>query len=147
MRVGLSRLRRKVLLRLLWLRLLVGLLRLGLRLPVRLLRLRQLRGLRPGLLLVLGLVRLLGVCLRVLCLRVLWLWVLWVCGIVGGFGGGWDAGLVVVPGRGRVDRSGPVLFLGAVAETVLAAHCRHRRPFRSTVGSTVVRPPPSMEWI
>ncbi len=124
MRVGLSRL---------WLKLLLRLLRL--RLAVRFLRLRQLLGLLPGLLLVLGLVQLLGVRL------------LWVRGIVGGFGGGRGAGLVVVPGRGRVDRSGPVLFIGAVAETVLAAHCRHRRPFRSTVGSTVVRPPPSMEWI
>lgn len=33
---------------------------------------------------------------------------------------------LLVPVRGRVDRSGPVLILGAVAETVLAAHYRHR---------------------
>jgi len=64
-----------------------------------------------------------------------------------GFGHGLAAGLVVVPGRGRVDRTGPVLFLGAVAETVFAAHCRHRRPLRSTVGSTVVRLRLSMEWV
>src|SRR5579884_2431261 len=37
------------------------------------------------------------------------------------------AGLLV-PVRRRVDRSGPVLVLGAVAEPVLAAHCRHRHP-------------------
>ncbi len=35
---------------------------------------------------------------------------------------------LLVPVRGRVNRSGPVLVLGTVAETVLAAHCRHHNP-------------------
>jgi hypothetical protein len=68
-------------------------------------------------------------------------------GLRRGIGQGLAAGLVVVPGRGCVDRTGPVLFFGAVAETVFAAHCRHRRPLRSTVGPTVVRLRLSMEWV
>jgi hypothetical protein len=87
--------------------------------------------------------------LYVLCLRCRWCllrllrWLGLRRLLPGVFGRGGVAGLLV-PVRSRVDRSGPVLFLGAVAQAVLATHCRHRHPFRSAVGTTVVRPTAAM---
>jgi len=47
-------------------------------------------------------------------------------GLLRGLGRVGATGLLLVPVRGRVDGSGPVLVLGTVAETVLI-WCRHRR--------------------